>query len=373
MSRYRFELTAPADDAQLRAIMVQTPMPGMISVAFGREPSYFDASAVEGRFRQAMVVRDGVTGRLVGLGARSIGPRYVNGKATPLGYLSNLRLLERHRGSVLLARGYEFLHSLHQDGRTRLYLTTIAEGNVAALKALRPGRAGLPQYYPLGRYHTLAIPLTRARARAAFASTASVEVRPARMDDVARITEFLQAIGPQRQFFPCYEAGDFFGEGGVLRDLRPEDVLLAVRDGRIVGTLAGWDQQAFRQDVIHGYGWPLNWFRPVYNAWARLVAQPRLPRPGERLRCLMGALPLVEGGDLEVFAALLGELLHRRSGREWDYLLLGMHDSDKLLKAASRFASRRYTTQVFAVCWEDGEAIRSSLDGRPMYLELGSL
>jgi hypothetical protein len=370
MSRYRFELASEADDPELRSILAQTPMPGAISVAFGREPSYFQAAVVEGRFRQVMVVRDETSGQLVGVGSRSVSVRYVNGRPTPIGYLSNLRLLEEHRGQRLLARGYEFLRDLHQDGRTPLYLSTIAAGNQPALAALTTGRAGLPTYHPAGRYHTLAIPL--ARARRTHSESAAVEVRPARRDDVPAIMEFLNRVGPQREFFPCYEAEDFFNGGGVLRDLRPDDLLLAFRDGHVVGTLAGWDQQAFRQDVIHGYGRPLNWVRPLYNAWAGLRRHPQLPRPGAPLSCLTAALPLVEDDDPSVFTVLLDELRCRHSGGKWDYLLLALHESDPLL-AAVNLPACRYTTNVFTVCWEDGAPLRRSLSSRPLYLELGSL
>ena len=370
MSRYSFELAGEADDRQLRSILAQTPMPGAVSVAFGREPSYFHAAVVEGRFRQVVVVRDETSRQVAGVGSRSVSMRYVNGQPTPVGYLSNLRLLSEHRGQGLLVRGYKFLHRLHQDGRTPLYLTTIAAGNRPALALLTAGRAGMPEYHPAGHYHTLAIPLTKARRTHAHNST--VNVRPARTDDVPAIMDFLTRVGPRRQFFPCYDAVDFLTGDGVLRDLRPEDVLLAFRDGRVVGTLAGWDQQAFRQDVIHGYGRPLNWLRPLYNTWAGLTKQPQLPRPGAPLRCLTAALPLVDDDDPSVFALLLGEMLSRRSGGKWDYLLLALHESDPLLTAVN-VPARRYTTNVFTVFWEDGEPMRRSLDARPLYLELGSL
>jgi len=58
MSRYRFELAGPADDADLRHILAQTPLPGPIAVAFHREPSYFAGARVDGRFRQVVAARD---------------------------------------------------------------------------------------------------------------------------------------------------------------------------------------------------------------------------------------------------------------------------------------------------------------------------
>src|SRR5262245_56306747 len=161
MPPYRIERAGEADDADLRAILAATPMEGAAVVSFRRDPSYFAAAVVEGRFREVIACRDLRTGRLVGFGARAVSPRHVNGVPEPVGYLSTLRLLEGHRNRGLVARGYAFLRKLHADGRTPLYLTTIAEGNRTALEVLTSGRAGLPAYHFAGNYHTTALPARR--------------------------------------------------------------------------------------------------------------------------------------------------------------------------------------------------------------------
>ena len=48
MVRYQFEIATRADDAELRSILAATPMDGVISLSFRREPSFFDAAIVEG-------------------------------------------------------------------------------------------------------------------------------------------------------------------------------------------------------------------------------------------------------------------------------------------------------------------------------------
>src|SRR5438552_6962737 len=226
MNRYRFDLASEADDADLRRVLAETPMPGRIAVSFRREPSYFAAAAVDGRFRQVVAARDIHSGRIVGFGSRSVGQRYVNGLPTPIGYLSSLRLLEEHRNRGLVARGYAYFRRLHADGRAPLYLTTIADGNLLALTLLTSGRAGLPRYHPAGRFLTAAIPWRKRTSRAQSESPA-VRIRPAAVEDVPAVLEFLHRVGPRRQFFPCYGADEFFTPGGAFRDLRPEDLLLA--------------------------------------------------------------------------------------------------------------------------------------------------
>jgi hypothetical protein len=169
------------------------------------------------------------------------------------------------------------------------------------------------------------------------------------------------------------QAEDIFSAQGTYRGMRPEDLLLAFRDTVLVGTLAAWNQQAFRQTVIHSYAGHLHWTRPVYNIWARCRGTPPLPEPAQPLRYRLAALPVVANDDRQVFQTLLDELLTHRAGTEHDYLLVGLHENDPLLPVLHRYQGVRYTTRLFVVCWSDGEAMRATLDDRPPYLELGSL
>lgn len=372
MARYEFQLATPADDGQLRAILKATPMPGRIAVSFRREPSFFDAAVVEGELHQVVVCRDQREDRIAGFGCRSVRDCFVNGEATPVGYLSGLRALPEYRGLGLLARGYAFFRSRHGDGKTQIYLTTIAEDNDRALATLTAGRAGLPEYAFAGRYCTAVVPISR-RRRGFKRPWDGVEIREATVLDRGLLIDFLQNVGPVRQFFPCLRPSDFFEGQCTFRDLAPGDVLLAFRRGRLIGTLGRWRQEGFRQSVVESYDRLLGWMRPFYNALGRISARPPLPRVGEPLRCCMAAIPTVLDNDASVFESLLEVSLSRAAGGASDYLLVGLHEADPLWPAAKRRAIDTYVTRLYLVSWEDGPAFRARLDGRPLYLELGFL
>jgi hypothetical protein len=371
MSRFRIEIAERGDDAELRRVLASTPMPGAVSIAFRREPSFFDAAVVDGGFHQTVIARDCETGSVAGFGTRSVRQRYVNGKPAAVGYLSGLRLLPPYRGSGLLARGFRFFKELHQDGRTQLYLTTIAADNAPALAVLEAARAGLPRYHLAGTYHTLMIPLARG-GRCAKGTAKSVHIRPAMESDLPAVIDFLRSAGPARQFLPCYEAADFFSAGGTFRDLKPQDLLLAMDGGAVIGTLGCWDQSAFRQTVVASYDGATGWARPLDEGSAALRRQPELPRPGERFRHVTAALILVQDDDPQVFAELLDEAV-RISAKRHRYFLIGLHESDPLLPAAAARQAASYCANLYSVCWRDGEELRAQLDGRPPYLELGCL
>jgi hypothetical protein len=386
MSRYRFELATPNDDADLRHVLAATPMEGRITVAFRREPSWFAGAVVDGRFRQVVACRDLRTGRIIGFGCRSVREVFVNGRTGLVGYLSSLRVLPEHRNLGLLARGYAAIRELHGDGRVPFYLTTIAAGNRTALSVLTSGRAGLPVYHPAGAYHTVVVTLTRRRTATLPDPTLSlrggegrvrgcgeVSVRPAKAEDLPEVLNFLAAAGPRRQYFPRLGADDFLLPEGSMRGLSLDKILLAERGGRLVGTLAGWDQHSYRQSVVCAYhGW-LCCVRPLYNAWAWFMDRPALPQPGGVFPYLMGALPVVAEDDGSVFVALLEALRYRAAGGPWTHFLIGLHETDPLLRVARRYQAACYVTHLFLVCWPDGEEARVAVDDRAPYLEAGSL
>jgi hypothetical protein len=371
MSRFQFELATPSDDADLRGILAATPMPGRIAVSLRREPNWFAAAVVDGDFRQVVICRNLDTGRVVGFGCRSIRRLYVNGHLADVGYLSSLRLLPEFRNLGLIARGYAFFRRLHEDGRVPFYLTTIAEGNSTAINLLTSSRAQLPAYHLAGRYHTIALTLGRRAFR--HDSPAGVKLNAACADDLPAILELLATEGPRRQFFPHYELNDFLSAEGKLRALRLESVIVARRGGRLLGLVTGWDQQTYRQSIVDGYSGWVGRLRPLYNGWQSLRGLSGLPPPGQPLRCLTAAFPLVVDNDPVLFAALIGELCRRHAGGSWSHLLIGLHETDPLMSVAQRFAARSYTTFLYLVGWQDSDAARAAVDQRPVYLELGTL
>jgi hypothetical protein len=372
MSQFEFRLATPDDDAELRGVLSSIPMAGQVSLVFAREPSFFGATAVDGKSVQVVTVRDRATGRIIGMGTRAIGPRFVGGQPTSIGYLSGLRLLPEYHGRAgLLARGYRFLRALHQDGQTPFYLTTVAVDNTVALRTLTNGRAGLPTYHSLGNYVTLAI--SAEYPKSPTAASQHVNTRLAEVDDRDLILKFLATHGPRRQFFPIFESPDLFEPGGWLQGLQPRDIMLAFDGDRLVGTLGAWDQSSFKQTIVHGYSRWLSLVRPVYNTVASIRCRPQLPAVGSVLEARCGAIPVVVGDDAAVFSCLIEALSKEVARRGVKLLLLGLHESDSLLPAGQVLAGREYVTRLYLVYWPDRPPELTELVQRVPYLELGCL
>lgn len=52
-----FDEAEPSDDAELRRLLRDNPMPGAFRLALTREPSFFQAAALEGDVHQTVVAR----------------------------------------------------------------------------------------------------------------------------------------------------------------------------------------------------------------------------------------------------------------------------------------------------------------------------
>lgn len=369
MSRFEFSLASRDDDSDLRCLLSSCPMDGGLAVVLCREPSYFDAAEIDGESVQIVTVRDRDTGKLIGMGSRAIQKRFVAGVPCNVGYLSGLRLLPEYRGRAgLLARGYRMFRELHEDGLASFYLTTIAASNANAISLLTSGRAPLPTYQDAGLFYTFAAPpLTSAR------EARTVTIRTAELSDASLIIDFLNDAASQREFFPVYALDELQSGAGRLYGLSIDSVLIAEVDGRLVGTLALWDQRSFKQSAVASYPWWLSRTRPLYNIVARRLGTTTLPAVGAPIDLRFAALFAVADDDIKVATDLVDagqQMLGRQDG---SVLLFGMHESDPLLPVLTRMRARQYLTRLYVVHWGDYEPPGSSRWPAAPYLEIARL
>jgi hypothetical protein len=371
MSRYRFALATPEDDVALRARMAQDRMEGAISVSFRREPSYFAGCCVQGDETQVVKCVDTQTGTLVGLGCLSTAPAYVDGAARAIGYLSDLRVASEYRRGTLLARGYRYFRQLH-DGNGALtvpfYTTMIYEGNAPALAALTGARAGLPRYRDWGRFITPALHLDFGVKPAPVPGITIARGSSARL---AEIVTFLNRWQSHKQFAPVYRATDF--PQGRFRGLRAADFYLAMRHGRIVGTIAVWDQAAFRQTHVERYSPGLALLRPACNTLARVLPVRPLPAPGARIPGVYLACLATEEDDVNVFRHLLRATHEAIRRGPWHFAIAGLHEKDPRAAALLQMRHIPAAGRLFAVHFADQPLSMESPAQRVPYVEAGCL
>lgn len=362
-----FRLAKKSDDVQLRKLMRETIIPGHIKMIYAREPNFFDSHSCKEKNSQVIVAEN--EGSIEGIGCRSIRELYVNGQAQTIGYLSGLRLSVAAQNGTTLARGYSYLQQLHRDNKTQAYLTTIIQGNECAEKILTSKRAGLPSYTPMGSYLTYVIPV---RTRPLKDITKKqLDIVPADQIPESELLDFLNKEGSRRQFFPVCNQNDH-GEK-ILNTIGTENVLLALKKGKIAGTMAVWDQGKHQQHIIAGYSPAFRAFRPFLNLGLRLKNRHSLPAVGKQIRYATAALNCIADDDIDVFQNLLQHALNKASSDGLHQLALGMHEDDPLQDILKNYFHVLYRSGLYLVSW-DNDSFIDSLDNTLVpYLELGAL
>ncbi len=361
-------LASDADDAEIRALLRERPTEGAIAIALTREPHFRDGAAVDGDWSSTVLVRHARTRRLLGLGTRSVREVYHRGEAVRVGYLGQLRAAEGGFGIRRLRAGYALLGAGRGPGELPFDLTAIAADNAAARRLLERGLAGIPRYRHLGDVVTLV--LGTAGLRVPRQGTGA-RVGPAFPADLPRIAAFLQRSLSRRAFAPRWSAERLAGCPG----LRVEDFVLAERNGALVGCGACWDQRAFKQVVVTGYGPWLRRLRPALNLALGCAGRPALPPPGSTLDLgYLSHLALADGAHTGTGLALVEHLLAAARRRGLEHLVVAFARGDALLEAVRRrFAARAYHSCLYAVLWDELATPGDVLAGEPLHVEAATL
>jgi hypothetical protein len=362
-----FRLAEPSDDNPLRTLMREIVVPGHIQIAYTREPNFFNAYQDVDPSAQVIVAEE--NHRILGVACRSVRQLMVNGKPRALGYLSGLRIRPSARKGTALARGYAYLKTLHADGQVPAYLTTIVQGNEEARRILTSQRATLPTYHPLGNYLTYVCPVKRRPLTAK--PLKDVEITTAEKFPLQALTEYLRQEGSARQFFPVFTPK---GEpNSLLRSIGLEHILVAQQAGKIVGTLAVWDQEKAKQHLVAGYSGLFQIVRPLLNLVLRTLNYHTLPRVSETVRTASVALLCIRNNDNKVFHALLQHALALAAAKGLHHLALGLHERDPFIPNLKNVFHITYCSGLYLVEWE-GKDFYAHLDPSLVpYLELGTL
>lgn len=370
MTSIVYDLATPDDDAALRRLLRENPMPGSISLSFEREPCYFHASAIEGPFHQTLVAREAGTGNLVGLASRSVRPMFLNGSVQSVGYLGQLRIHPRYCKSLFLARGltrgFEFFQKLHADRQAPFYLMSIIADNAPARRLLASGFPGFPRLHEYTRLFTYAIyPI---RPKRPLPLPRSLRLVRGNDNCVQAIVDCLQRNGPRKQFAPHWTADSLF-----TADLTPADFFLALDGQRVVGCLACWDQSRFKQTVVRGYSGLIARWRKLINWLSPLGGWPTLPNPHTPLHYCYASHLAIDDDNPLVFAALLRAYYNHAVAQNYSYFMIGLNEANPFCEIVKTYHPLTYNSQLYLVAWDDGFDAISQVDTRAPGLEVAVL
>ncbi len=390
MSEFIFDLATPADDAAIRRLLANNPVPGQVTVIYEREPNFFLGCGTLGHFCQVLVAQHQPSGEVAAVATRTTRPLYINGQVEEVGYLSQLRVDKRFRGRWVVSNGFRFFHQLHTDRRVSGYITTIIEGNTEAQGILiHRARRHFPIYREIDHLCTLAIILRSPRfgerltsyvlrglspqPKTGDARRNTFAIHPASPADLPAIIAFLQKHSPAKQFFPVYTEADFSGDSSTTLGFCVNDFVIARRQSQMVGVMGLWNQSSYKQTMVQAYHGVLRWLRPIYNVGLRLSGAQPLSPPGQPIHFAYASFICMAENDPDIFGMLLQYVYNVARESGYAYLMLGLSTRDPLLAIARRYAHIPYYSRLYTVCWPGEEHFHQKLDGRMPYVEIASL
>jgi hypothetical protein len=379
---YALTLSQAEDEPEIRRLLRESAFAGSVCLSLEREPDSRLAAWIEGDLHETIVVRHRQGNEAVAIASRSVRSAFLNGSPTTLGYLGQLRIdrrYRRHRG--LLDAGFRFCRELHErHGREssaapEIYLASVVADNLPARRLLSRRVAGWPTFEPTDTLVSLAIPLERRPP----ILPAGLQLRRGSADLAGDIVACLNRNGRRFQFFPAWTRADLLSPMRT-RGLALEDFVVALRDGRVIGCAACWDQRAFKQVRVRGYARRVARLRPVINLFSPALGVPRLPPVGAQLQNAyvshIAVDRTIDGGqdDANVLTALVREVGSVARSKRADYLVVGLSSRDPALSMIKHaFRHRSYESILYVAFWPDGESLAHALDGRPSNPELAIL
>ncbi|MSU59983.1 MAG: hypothetical protein EXS35_17745 [Pedosphaera sp.] len=362
-SRIRFDTAKERDDADIRRLLRESPVPGQVTLTLEREPDYFADADLPGEEKQTILAREG--GHVICVGNCTVRERFINGQARRVGYLGGLRLDAGVAGRFdILRRGYDFFRELQAGAPADFYFTSITSDNVRARNFLERGLPGMPAYEFIGEFVTLLLPVER---RSPTRRVSETRMNPAGSETGASIADELLALtnedNRRLQFAPCWSADEFTALQplGLLAD----SFHFIRDDGCIAAGAALWDQRTFKQTVIRSYAPWLARLRPALNLAARITSQPRLPAVGTTLAHAFVFHLAVAPDDTNALHALIAALREIAAARNIEFLTLGFAvNGPQVASLRRKYRCREYHSRIYVVRWPGLGGSSRELDGR---------
>ncbi len=316
-----------ADNADLVALSVASPMEGDVVLAVDRAPDFFALNRLEGPSWRVGVV-DGPQHRPVGCIAVAERDLYRNGVASPAVYVSDLKVHPDHRGSGMA----DALTAWARDaavavgGLDTLVFFTVLAGN-QSMKVRMAGPRGLPTTLNVATIRTHTIPLLHPRRQ----RQSGLTIATASAADLDEMVDLWDRWAPSRHFGSQQAP---FRQPALLNEASNLEVtsfrIARDTDGRLLGYLGAWDQTRFKRLRVEGYSRRLGAVRSVFNAVTPLVGATPLPKPGEALRNLTVFGVCVDSDDPAVLRALVIDTYNRSLRQGFSFLNIGLDRKDPL-------------------------------------------
>jgi hypothetical protein len=309
-------------------------MPGNLSLAFAREPSYLRACRLCGPPRDVLAAAVGDD--IVALCSHFSWSYWVEGKPTEIWTVGDFRALDAaaHRG--VTGQGWS---ALRQRLVGRPAIMSVVDDNVVATRLFSKVRSGWPRLSPVAELKTLIFPVIGAAS-----GTPMGLVRP-------RSHMLVDLLNSRRRGSDLVPV---VGEEHFGSELPPLEDFVAVSDGSgLLACGACWCPRDYRQIVVADYQGS---YAKAYR-WAERLRWSLLPQPGSEIPAAFACF--VTGDDPEALEAVMRALMQKARQRESHFLVWG-GDAQRACPAPKHWFRFSYGSKLFQLLWDDEKPLSCS-------------
>lgn len=353
MSRYIIKAATEEHDSQL-AEMSKVPMPGMISLALEKSPSYLNAIKLSSEKPMVLIcinTNDNSLAATLNIGQRL---RSANGEWVWQKYFSDLRIMPTYRGSRLLYYLLNYMAKNHLLEKKEQAETIIFADNKPMIRYALNSSARqikistIPIHHYAHEYVTYTIAAQNLKIR-----KNKIQLRRASVRDLKNLQDFYNQNALQ-QNGSHYIDWKALGSGHYA-SLKIEDFQIAFDREGIIGIMGAWDQTAIRRTRIVAYAPVLKLLRPLVNFLAPLSGSIPLPQAGNCIEVVSVVGMSILNDRPEIFEALLSAHLHHLKVQNSNrFLQIGLDMNSPFSKCIRRIRSKHTTVgKIFYVTARD--------------------
>ncbi len=355
----RFLFGSEAHDEQCRLILREGSMGKNIRLSFQREPSFFPAEKIANTWSQLVVLQDDENEKVLGFGVRSGRPYWLNGEATELGYISQLRLVPEFRNGLYLAKGYKKFKELHeQDGKVPFYITTVLSDNKTAREALESKRVGLPSYLPLDEQSSYFF----------FAQKAHHE-----SDEVTHQAEIAKVLTTYNEEVCSASLATRYDENTISWMSLVDHEAVTVQTSNSMASAVLVDFSNVKQVVIDGYSIPYTIITKLARATAPFLGIRPPPKVGSHLKSLYLIAISISGDREQGFQALLRHARDRAFQMNCHGVVCGLSSFSSFNEHARRKCISNTKSILYAVAWDESVIPKIDTDMNQINVEVAIL
>ncbi|MCL1896003.1 MAG: hypothetical protein FWG03_05595 [Clostridiales bacterium] len=271
-----FRPAAPSDGLEMLRLIESRPAAGgNLRILHTRRPDAYRSYKMECADAE-MVLCTADDGRLLAQAVCLPRSLYINGEVCTAGYVTGLHIAQGARADIrkMLDAGYAHTRA------TRFFCSFLDSSRAAYDLFSKRGWVRPICGYTTYMLHPAAIKPVRH----------GFTFRRATPGDSERLLRFYNEFGPGYSYFPAFESLDSFPEPAV------PDFFLFEDRGDIIAAGALWDQHAYKQYIVNGYGGAYR-LAAFCNPVLRALHYPPLPKAGSPARFAYISFLLCRGGS----------------------------------------------------------------------------